>query len=344
MRHTLTPRVAITVLVVGLSRHAVADDLTLSQFLPPFFPDSWVDGSSESLEPVLLPAFDLALGQLALPDSCTLRMAEGFDYHVKVETNGPSPAQADVGFYFRARIIVPGLPVLSLADFATTPIQVQLAPFDGIWDGQGPSGAGVGVRTSQSWEYTMTTSAGDGLLFGPLGQLRRSIAPLIQQAVPATVGVVSYLGTVSSTTLSVTYHYLVPAGQAATWWIPSPHWTNLGGGIPGLLGIPSLYGMGGLGNGEFTAIALHGGPPLTPCFVVVGASAINLSFKGGTLVPAVDLLIPLGNTDSGGNVSGSVQWTTTVPSGATIFAQAWLPEATALKGFVASNALSVSAP
>ena len=73
-------------------------------------------------------------------------------------------------------------------------------------------------------------------------------------------------------------------------------------------------------------------------------SAVNLPFKGGTLVPAVDVLVAGLPTSPAGELSLSAAWPPGVPSGLTVWFQEWIVDAAGPKGFAASNGLAGTTP
>ena len=87
---------------------------------------------------------------------------------------------------------------------------------------------------------------------------------------------------------------------------PSP-WTDLGGGIPGSTGVPSLVGTGSVTAGNTVRFTASNGLANGIGLFVLGFSAINVPLFGGTLVPSLDatLVAPL---DSNGAWSLGFPW------------------------------------
>jgi hypothetical protein len=123
----------------------------------------------------------------------------------------------------------------------------------------------------------------------------------------------------------------------------SGDWTNLGGGIGGLLGTPELVGSGSLAAGSTVSLTLTGSLPFISSFLVVGLSAINAPFKGGTLVPTPDAILSVSlNVAGGGTVSAT--WPAGIPSGTQSWYQQWMLDATGPQGFTASNGVVGTTP
>ncbi len=119
--------------------------------------------------------------------------------------------------------------------------------------------------------------------------------------------------------------------------------TNLGGGLAGVAGIPSLAGAGTLQAGSPVSITLSGAANGAAAAVVFGLTTINAPFKGGTLVPQTDVVIVLATSGAGGlAVAGA--FPAGVPSGTDLFVQAVVADASGVKGFALSHALQGVTP
>ena len=116
-------------------------------------------------------------------------------------------------------------------------------------------------------------------------------------------------------------------------------WKDLGDALLGTKGFPELTGSGVLSAGSSISLALANAPPLQPSAFIVGLSAANIPFKGGTLVPAVDLLLTGLPTNSTGHLTLSAAWPATIPPGFEFFFQHWLHDPGGIQGFTASNAV-----
>lgn len=123
---------------------------------------------------------------------------------------------------------------------------------------------------------------------------------------------------------------------------PTP-WLDLGAGLAGTAGVPSLVGTGSLVGGQPVVLTLTGAATFSPATMVVGLSVLGLPFKGGTLVPFPDLLLPL-QSDGLGSVTFGVSWPLGVPPQTAISFQYWIVDPGGPLGFSASNATTGLTP
>jgi len=121
-------------------------------------------------------------------------------------------------------------------------------------------------------------------------------------------------------------------------------WKDLGLGLAGVNGTPVLSGAGTLLGGDPLTLALGNGKPFSSAALVLGFSQLNAPFKGGTLVPAADLLIPGLPLDAAGALALPATWPAGLPSDFTLYLQAWITDAAGPHGFSASNGLSATTP
>ncbi len=144
--------------------------------------------------------------------------------------------------------------------------------------------------------------------------------------------------------VTLVWHFQTSLGNGAAAWSASSGWTNLGQGLPGTGGrIPSFMGTGTLADGAFVGLVLWDIAPATPVYLVVGASAQNLPFKGGVMVPFPNARVPLTSNDEGAVVL-TKQLTGHVAGGGQLFLQFWVEDAGAVEGYSGSNAIRVDAP
>ena len=122
-----------------------------------------------------------------------------------------------------------------------------------------------------------------------------------------------------------------------------PVWTDAGHALAGAGGAPVLKGSGQLVGGSLLKLQLSGAAASAPATLDIGLSEIDAPFKGGVLVPSADLLAPL-VTSPAGTLVLSGTWPLGVPSGASLWLQAWVADAGGPKGFAASNGLKATTP
>ena len=120
-------------------------------------------------------------------------------------------------------------------------------------------------------------------------------------------------------------------------------WSDLGSGLVGMSGIPTLSGTGDLLASSPITLALANAKPFSFAPLVVGVSSITAPFKGGTMVPKPDVVFPLFTDFFGGTVFGGL-WPAGVPSGFATYFQWWIQDPAGPKGFAASNALAGTTP
>ena len=115
-------------------------------------------------------------------------------------------------------------------------------------------------------------------------------------------------------------------------------WIDLGFGLAGTHGVPSLTGTGALENGSTVTLSMSGALENSMALIVVGASRIDFPFKGGTFVPSLDFFTfaPTGPT---GSLGLSGPWPEGITKGLSFFFQVWIEDANAVQGFSVTNAL-----
>jgi hypothetical protein len=124
-------------------------------------------------------------------------------------------------------------------------------------------------------------------------------------------------------------------------------WTNLGLGLAGTHGTPSLVGAGSLIADEPMSLDLSGALENATTYLVVSPLALNFfPFYGGTLVPDPSppgTFFVLG-TDAGGNLDIAANWLPGVPPGLELYFQHWVLDGGGPFGFAASNAVKAVTP
>jgi len=121
---------------------------------------------------------------------------------------------------------------------------------------------------------------------------------------------------------------------------------DVGPGIGGSLGPPTLSGSGDLSAGSPAGFTLTIGNalPTTPTLLLASLSNAAMPFKDGTLYPFPTFaIIPL-VTDPGGAASLAGAIPAGTPSGTTIYLQAWLADASAPKRASGTNGLAAIVP
>ena len=120
-------------------------------------------------------------------------------------------------------------------------------------------------------------------------------------------------------------------------------WTDLGQSLAGTAGAPLLSGSGSLAGGTQATLALSGARPGAPAVLVAGLSALGAPFKGGVMVPALDVLVNA-TTSGTGAIALSAAWPPALPGGAGVWFQWWIVDAAGPAGLAASNALLGTTP
>lgn len=134
-----------------------------------------------------------------------------------------------------------------------------------------------------------------------------------------------------------------PAGNITTWDVRNA-WTNVGLGLAGTHGTPTMIGTGTLAS--LTPVFLFLDDMLENSFVafIVGASRVDLPFLGGTLVPSPDVLLAGLPTGPVGALTVGASFPPGLPPGASFHLQAWVVDPAAPQGYAATNALTATTP
>jgi hypothetical protein len=120
-------------------------------------------------------------------------------------------------------------------------------------------------------------------------------------------------------------------------------WTNLGNGLAGVSGIPSLSGTGSPQPGGTINLNLTNAAPNSFGAVLANVSALYLPFLGGTVVPSIAgaaIIVPFTTDPSGAIATISAPWPTTAPDCTVFYFQAATLDGAAPFGFSFSNALA----
>lgn len=119
-------------------------------------------------------------------------------------------------------------------------------------------------------------------------------------------------------------------------------WSNLGHGKAGSRGLPVLSGSGSLAALSSNLLDLAGAAPASIATLVVGLSAVDLPFLGGTLVPNPQVLVPLPTSAEGGAALPFVL-PVALPAATSLYFQFWIADPGAASGLSASNGVQGSA-
>ncbi len=130
------------------------------------------------------------------------------------------------------------------------------------------------------------------------------------------------------------------SGSAAT-----ATWVDAGFALAGQAGkMPALSGTGSLAPLSPGTVNLENAAPSALTLVISSSVAGYLPVKGGTLVPYPIFNILVLGTDPIGGLVIPYTWPAQVPSGQTLYVQAWVLDAGAVFGAAASNAIVATAP
>ena len=121
-------------------------------------------------------------------------------------------------------------------------------------------------------------------------------------------------------------------------------WTDLGSGLAGVLGVPTLTGTGTLTASSAGALTLANGKPTAICALFVSITSTPAPFKCGTLVPVpVAIQLTLVTNGAGGLPLAWGSWPSGL-SGATLYFQYAIADGAAVCGTALSNALRGDVP
>lgn len=121
-------------------------------------------------------------------------------------------------------------------------------------------------------------------------------------------------------------------------------WVDLGSGLAGVSGVPSLVGTGTLVAGSPGSLVLTSAKPASPALLFVALSSTPLAFKGGTLVAYPFSLTLALATDGAGGISLPFTWPSGVPSATSIYFQFGVQDPAAIMGVALSRALKATTP
>lgn len=120
-------------------------------------------------------------------------------------------------------------------------------------------------------------------------------------------------------------------------------WLDVGNALAGTFGDPLLEGAGTLLGGDPVSFLLTNAATNADAFFVIGLSSLYAPFKGGVMVPQVDLIVPL-VTDAAGSIGMALPWPNGLPGGFTSYYQYWIRDIAGPVNFSASNGLAATTP
>ncbi len=121
-------------------------------------------------------------------------------------------------------------------------------------------------------------------------------------------------------------------------------WVSLGKGLAGVNGVPCLTGSGTLAAGDDVTLSLRDAAPSAVTNLVIGFTELCAPFKGGTIVPSVDVLIGGLPTNGFGDLALTAPFPAGVPAATDLYFQFFTSDAAAIKGISASNGVRGTTP
>lgn len=122
----------------------------------------------------------------------------------------------------------------------------------------------------------------------------------------------------------------------------APRWCQLGGGIAGANGKPTLVGAGTINQVAALELTVDNYGSIGVGVLILGLQAVDLPLFGGTLVPSLDLLVTL--VGSGAPLPQDASWLVPLPPGSEVWCQAAFLDAAAPQGLSASDGVRVTRP
>ncbi len=119
---------------------------------------------------------------------------------------------------------------------------------------------------------------------------------------------------------------------------------DIGGGLSGSHGVPTLVGSGTLTPGSTVTLALSDALENSSVWLVVGLSQANVPFKAGVMIPAPDVILGPFPVSGSGDLVLSGPWPADIPSDFQTTFQQWVQDPAAPVGFSGSNGVSLRAP
>jgi hypothetical protein len=114
-------------------------------------------------------------------------------------------------------------------------------------------------------------------------------------------------------------------------------WTNLGSGLAGISGIPSLAASGTLVPNSPASLALTSAKPLTFAILFLSFTSTPVPFKGGTVLAAPAVTTVNLATNPSGAITLDFTWPPGAPTGTSVYFQYAVQDAAGPKGASLSN-------
>ena len=117
-------------------------------------------------------------------------------------------------------------------------------------------------------------------------------------------------------------------------WAHDGAWEDLGQGLAGTdAKTPTLTTGCPLRDDGLLTYTLENGLPDSSAVYVLGVSLLNAPFRGGTMVPDADVIVPGLPIDGAGNLAIAYSWIPGLPSGVTTWHQFWVVDPGGPLGF-----------
>ena len=201
------------------------------------------------------------------------------------------------------------------------------------------NGPGEWLTNYFAWDLVYTVDGGSPVVVEMLGQSGGQARGVIPAQTDALVNYHVEVTDLAGNTG-------VSAGRAfvqGTVSLPDP-WTDIGFGLAGVSGVPSLAGTGQLTTGSAGTLVLANAAPAAPCLLFISLASSPVSFKCGTLAAQpIAFQFPLGTDGSGGLPLGWTSWPSGL-SGASLWFQYAIADGAAVCGVALSNALRADVP
>lgn len=196
------------------------------------------------------------------------------------------------------------------------------------------NGPGEWLTNYFNWDLVYTLDGGAPItvsMIGQFGSQARGVIP-------------------AQTHKSVAYHVEctdlagnMGVSSTTTFFEGGNYWTDLGNGLAGVSGIPSLVGTGRLTTGSSGSLNMTSAAPSALSDLVLGFSAANAPFKCGVLVPALQFQFIFFTNGSGNLPLSWPSWPNGL-SGSSLFFQYAVVDGAAVCGTALSNALRADVP